>query len=138
MRISDWSSDVCSSDLPDDADAVKTAPGPRIIRKRTRLSIPDSPHLGIFPPDSMPFMLFQRRFDLASDLVDARHAVDGFKQSFLPVVGQNRCGAPMVCMEPRPHRLRVVVGATRQLRRNANVAHTTGRGPPKSPVKAGD
>src|SRR3546814_8173904 len=89
MRISDWSSDVCSSDLPDDADAVKTAPGPRIIRKRTRLSIPDSPHLGIFPPDSMPFMLFQRRFDLASDLVDARHAVDGFKQSFQ--IGRESC-----------------------------------------------
>src|SRR3546814_6525467 len=68
MRISDWSSDVCSSDLVDlaisrqeNALSVLTGRAPAAIRPRAKLSGLQAPPL----PGGLPSTLLRRRPDIA-------------------------------------------------------------------------
>src|SRR3546814_20450453 len=90
MRISDWSSDVCSSDLVDlaisrqeNALSVLTGRAPAAIRPRAKLSGLQAPPL----PGGLPSTLLRRRPDIAPaelSLAASDATLDAARAPFLP------------------------------------------------------
>src|SRR3546814_3051995 len=69
MRISDWSSDVCSSDLDGDAMAAEPEPSPQALTNAAMAMVPRSLQAGfrLNAPDvrTAPFLLDGKRVDVA-------------------------------------------------------------------------
>src|SRR3546814_19173232 len=99
MRISDWSSDVCSSDLEaaaqilpqvdlaisrqENALSVLTGRAPAATRPRAKLSGLQAPPL----PGGLPSTLLRRRPDIAQaelSIADSDATLDAAREQFLP------------------------------------------------------
>ena len=63
-------------------------------------------------------------FDLARNRIDLGHAIDGPQNAALTIIRQDGRGLAMIDIEPRPDRLRPVVGAADEFAAAASIANS--------------
>src|SRR3546814_18071590 len=84
MRISDWSSDVCSSDLQDVADQIisagETTLGSQLLDVDRKIAQTALPYLGGFTAHE-PYRKFDQRFAILQGRVD-HSPEDGDREKF--------------------------------------------------------